>query len=107
MKFMSLSFNAEQNQEETLQSSGFLFGKLTWCRKSFHTLILSLEQSTQIHEKSTVLITFKHNLKQQFPGPIFFTHLYIYLKFYLAAPRPTLGHYQGDSLTNPMLITSF
>ena len=26
---------------------------------------------------------------------------------YLAAPRPTLGHYQGESLTNPMLITAF
>ena len=26
---------------------------------------------------------------------------------YLAVPRPTLGHSQGDSLTNPMLITSF
>ena len=24
---------------------------------------------------------------------------------YLAAPRPTLGHYRGDSLTHPMLIT--
>ena len=23
-----------------------------------------------------------------------------------AAPRPTLGHSQGDSLTNPMLITA-
>ena len=26
---------------------------------------------------------------------------------YLAAPRPTLGHSQGGSLTNPMLITAF
>ena len=26
---------------------------------------------------------------------------------YLAAPLPTLGHSQGDSLTNPMLITAF
>ena len=26
---------------------------------------------------------------------------------YLAAPRPTLGHYRGDSLTHPMLITAF
>ena len=25
----------------------------------------------------------------------------------MAAPRPTLGHSQGDSLTNPMLITAF
>ena len=24
---------------------------------------------------------------------------------YLAAPRPTLGHYRGGSLTHPMLIT--
>ena len=26
---------------------------------------------------------------------------------YLAALRPTLGHSQGDSVTNPMLITAF
>ena len=26
---------------------------------------------------------------------------------YLAAPQPTLGHSQGDSLPNPMLITAF
>ena len=26
---------------------------------------------------------------------------------YLAAARPILGHSQGDSLTNPMLITAF
>ena len=25
----------------------------------------------------------------------------------MAVPWPTLGHYQGDSLTNPMLITAF
>ena len=26
---------------------------------------------------------------------------------YLAVPQPTLSHSQGDSLTNPMLITAF
>ena len=26
---------------------------------------------------------------------------------YWAAPWPTLGHFQGDSLTNPMLITAY
>ena len=26
---------------------------------------------------------------------------------YLAVPRPHLGHSEGDSLTNPMLITAF
>ena len=31
----------------------------------------------------------------------------IWLFCYLAAPRPTLGHSQGDSLTNPKLITAF
>ena len=30
-----------------------------------------------------------------------------FLSCYLAAPRPTLGHSRGDSLTNPMLITAF
>ena len=26
---------------------------------------------------------------------------------YLAVPRPTLGHFRGDSFINPMLITAF
>ena len=30
-----------------------------------------------------------------------------FFNYYLAAPRPTLGHSQGDSLINPMLITVF
>ena len=30
-----------------------------------------------------------------------------FLNCYLAAPRPTLVYSQGDSLTNPMLITAF
>ena len=32
---------------------------------------------------------------------------FFFFNCYLAAPRPTLGHYQGDSLTHPMLITAF
>ena len=31
----------------------------------------------------------------------------IFFNCYLADPRPTLGHSQGDSLANPMLITTF
>ena len=31
----------------------------------------------------------------------------IFFNCYLAAPRPTLGHYRGDSLTHPMLITAY
>ena len=34
-----------------------------------------------------------------------YLYLYIYVNRYLAAPRPTLGHYRGGSLTHPMLIT--
>ena len=33
--------------------------------------------------------------------------MFFFLNCYLATPRPTLGHYQGDSLTHPMLITAF
>ena len=32
---------------------------------------------------------------------------FIFLNFCLSAPRPTLGHYQGDSLTHPVLTTAF
>ena len=31
----------------------------------------------------------------------------LFLNSYLAAPQPTLGHYRGDILTHPMLITAF
>ena len=31
----------------------------------------------------------------------------VFFNFHFTAPRPTLGHYQGDSLTNPILITTF
>ena len=31
----------------------------------------------------------------------------IFFICYLAAPWPTLGHYRGDSLTHPMLITVY
>ena len=40
---------------------------------------------------------------------IIYTYIYIIYIYifncYLAAPRPTLGHYRGGSLTQPMLIT--
>ena len=36
---------------------------------------------------------------------IFF--FFFFFNCYLADPRPTLGHSQGDSLTNPMLIAAF
>ena len=32
---------------------------------------------------------------------------FFFFNCFLAVPRPTLGHSQGDSLTNPMLITAF
>ena len=44
---------------------------------------------------------FSFNLKALFVLKIFFFNCY------LAVPRPTLGHSQGDSLTNLMLITAF
>ena len=31
----------------------------------------------------------------------------MFFNCYLAGPRPTLGHFQGESLTNPMLINAF
>ena len=33
--------------------------------------------------------------------------IFFFFNCYLAVPRPTLGHSQGDSLTNSMLITAF
>ena len=34
-------------------------------------------------------------------------YFFIYFNCYLTVPQPTLGHSQGDSFTNPMLITVF
>ena len=36
-----------------------------------------------------------------------FCFFVFFLNCYFAVPRPTLGHSQGASLTNPMLITAF
>ena len=36
-----------------------------------------------------------------------FVFVLFFFNCYLAAPWPTLGHSQGDSLTKPMLITAF
>ena len=32
---------------------------------------------------------------------------YIFFNCYFTVPQPTLGHSQGDSLTNPMLVSVF
>ena len=44
-----------------------------------------------------------NNINQQKRGTIFSG----FFNFYLAAPWLTLGHSQGDSLTNSMLSTAF
>ena len=36
-----------------------------------------------------------------------YSKFFFFFNYYLAAPRPTSGHYRGDSLTHPMLITAF
>ena len=38
---------------------------------------------------------------------LFFFFIFFFFNCYLAVPRPTLGHFWGDSLPNPMLITAF
>ena len=35
------------------------------------------------------------------------TNMTNFLNYYLVAPWPSLGHFRGNSLTNPMLITAF
>ena len=43
----------------------------------------------------------------QFGFNLAFSEFSFFFNSYLTVPRPTLGHSQGDSLTNPMLITAF
>ena len=49
-----------------------------------------------------VYVTYR---RYNFLNVIFF--FFFFCNCYLAAPRPTSGHYRGDSLTHPMLITAF
>ena len=61
-----------------------------------------------------VITLFRVLYDQRFPSfikfcPIIsraFRRVKKFFNCYLAAPRLTLGHSQGDSLTNPMLITA-
>ena len=43
---------------------------------------------------------------KKFEGKLAYV-IFFFFNYYLAAPRPTSGHYRGDSLTHPMLITAF
>ena len=60
---------------------------------------LSRKTSQNVADKSN---SFHIYLFQQSMWNFFF-----FFNCYLVVPRPTLGHSQGDSLTNPMLITAF
>ena len=60
--------------------------------------------------KVTFLSEKKHHKEHFFDKIWLFLHELMssfFFNCYLAAPRPTLGHYRGDSLTHPMLITAF
>ena len=74
------SFNAKQNQEGTLPTSRFLFGKLTRNRKAFHALApLYGTIQPDLCKKTTVLNTFKHNLKKKLEARILRIIIGIYL----------------------------
>ena len=60
---------------------------------------VSLPVIRLIQKRPTFRLTILSVTKQYLP--------YFFFNCYLAAPRPTLGHYRGDSLTHPMLITAF
>ena len=46
-------------------------------------------------------------IKTKISDMSFCSFFQIFFYCYLAVPLPTLGHSQGNSLTNPMLITAF
>ena len=66
----------------------------------FWMCVTRLAQSTQNKKFAIYLQYLKQNGKNEVDFLLFF-------KCYLAVPRPTLGHSQGGSLTNSMLITAF
>ena len=54
---------------------------------------------------TNLLFNFAWNIIVMLGMVLFVT--WAFCKFYLAAPRPTLGHYHRDSLTHSMFITAF
>ena len=63
-----------------------------------------------IHSNYRLSFVMQRNIeKQSFPTLIvnWFHTRFLFFNFYLPAPKSTLGHYRGDSLTHPMLITGF
>ena len=59
-----------------------------------------MHQMLVLHHFNAVMFQRVPNNNSKLPHCIFFS-------CYLAVPRPTLGHSQGDSLTNLILITAF
>ena len=53
------------------------------------------------------IVTFEHISHLFSSVPIVDFEKVILFNCYFAVPRPTLGHYRGDSLTHAMLITAF
>ena len=66
------------------------------CQGAVHTLINKYQEFCQIF-----------SLKQSITCSTHVPFFFFFFNCYLAAPRPTSGHYRGDSLTHPMLITAF
>ena len=56
--------------------------------------------------KSCFVEMFHTSIACFFSAPfVLFQHITFFSLYYLAAQRPTLGHWRGGSLTGPMLIT--
>ena len=71
------------------------------------TQFLNISENLQENRQKTIFLAYLGPLKANYRLFCSYFFFFFFFNYYLAAPRPTSGHYRGDSLTHPMLITAF
>ena len=73
---------------------------------NFYLHYITTPTRVTTHSKTFIDNIFLNNTEDGI-GSFCAISIFYFFNCYLAVPRPTLDHSQGDSLTNPMLITAF
>ena len=86
----------------SLNCNGFYIDSPDWIKSKKATI--NPKSNDDKCSQYVVTTTLNHQNIKNHPERIY---IFYFFNCYLAAPRPTSGHYRGDSLTHPMLITAF